>query len=272
MRRKLLLNYRNIPNWGDQLNWYLAEKYFFKGIKIRRYHEQIPNESLRKKLSTILPYRWVFHENVQLIGSTIGFCNPETIVCGAGLISERMSKFLPKKILAVRGPMTAQLLRKKGLKVPEIYCDPGIFISDVYWPNIEKEFEYGIIPHYSELESVQKMFANSTNIRVLSVHDDIEQFCDKALACKRIVSSSLHGLIVADAYNIPSAWVTFGTKLIGDDFKFQDYFGSLRDKPIPLRTKIEEVTQINKLNFRLPSKPNIDQYLSQIGKIKLNIR
>lgn len=264
----MLLNYRNIPNWGDQLNWYLAENYFFKDVKLRQYHKQRPNESVRKKLSFFLPNNWVFSENVQLIGSIVGFCNSETIVCGAGLISTSTGRYLPKKVLAVRGPLTAELLRKKELDVPKVYCDPGIFISKVYWPNIEKHFEYGVIPHYSELKYAQKIFANHPHISVLSVHDEIETFCDKVLACKNIVSSSLHGLIVADAYHIPSAWVTFGGELLGGDFKFKDYFGSLQDKQKPLRTEINTAACINELNLRYPSKPDTDQYLVQIEKLK----
>ena len=51
----------------------------------------------------------------------------------------------------------------------------------------------------------------------------IEQFVDELVSCEMIFSSSLHGLIIADAYNIPNRRVIFGNKLIGGDFKFNDY-------------------------------------------------
>ena len=37
------------------------------------------------------------------------------------------------------------------------------------------------------------------------------------------MSSSLHGLIAADAYGIPNARINLTGRLVGGDFKFEDY-------------------------------------------------
>ncbi len=37
----------------------------------------------------------------------------------------------------------------------------------------------------------------------------------------------LHGLILADAYNIPSLRFTLSDKIIGGDFKYQDYYSGV---------------------------------------------
>jgi hypothetical protein len=42
-----------------------------------------------------------------------------------------------------------------------------------------------------------------------------------------IVSSSLHGLIIAHAYGREAAWLKFSDRPLGDDFKFRDYWASI---------------------------------------------
>jgi pyruvyltransferase len=50
-----------------------------------------------------------------------------------------------------------------------------------------------------------------------------------------ILSSSLHGLICADAYGIPNAWIWLSEKLRGGDFKFRDYRLSIKaGEPMPI--------------------------------------
>jgi hypothetical protein len=46
-------------------------------------------------------------------------------------------------------------------------------------------------------------------------------------SCRRIISSSLHGIIFAHAFDIPAAWVKISPRVIGDGFKFFDYYSSI---------------------------------------------
>ena len=76
--------------------------------------------------------------------------------------------------------------------------------------------------------------------------DEPYRYIDQILSCQAIASSSLHGLIAADAYGIPSVWIELSDKVHGNGFKFRDYFLSVGrpDRP-PLQvndaTRPEEV-------------------------------
>jgi len=75
------------------------------------------------------------------------------------------------------------------------------------------------------------------------------------VSCEEVISSSLHGLIVADAYGIPNDWCEFGDKVVGDGFKFKDYFASVgrsTTTPIDLRNGFDEELIKNHLSHWQP--------------------
>jgi hypothetical protein len=49
-----------------------------------------------------------------------------------------------------------------------------------------------------------------------------------------VLSSSLHGLIAADALGVPNAWIGLSDALRGGDFKFRDYYGVFGIEPCML--------------------------------------
>jgi hypothetical protein len=73
-------------------------------------------------------------------------------------------------------------------------------------------------------------------MRLVNVQQPVEAVIDAIASCEFVVSSSLHGLIVAHAYRRPALWVEFADPLLGDRSKFHDYFASLgRPAPSPVR-------------------------------------
>ena len=66
-------------------------------------------------------------------------------------------------------------------------------------------------------------------------YDGIEAFLDEVSECEHIISTSLHGLIVAQAYGIPVGWAvmsTSETQIPGGNTKFEDYFASVGLKDV----------------------------------------
>jgi pyruvyltransferase len=89
--------------------------------------------------------------------------------------------------------------------------------------------------------------------------NDIESKTIEFLECKKVVSSSLHGIIIAHTYGIPAVWQPFSDGVFGDDIKYQDYFESVQiPSYIPaIRTNEFSEIELEKLfaeNISLPDK------------------
>jgi pyruvyltransferase len=71
-------------------------------------------------------------------------------------------------------------------------------------------------------------------------------FLNSETILKKIESSSLHGIVVAEAFGIPVKWIAPGQDIIGGEHKFQDYFlgtGRKKQKPglIPPIKNLKEI-------------------------------
>jgi len=177
-------------------------------------------------------------EHYFMIGSILQRCTSKSIIWGSGLISEdSICKDKPKKVLAVRGPLTRIKLIEQGIDCPEVYGDPALLLPEIYpADHIKSRYKLGIIPHFLDKnDPALKNFTNSTEIKIIDIQNkEPLKAINEMLECEHIISSSLHGLIISDAYKIPSIWVQFTKPIEKDFFKFQDYFASVGrvvDKP-----------------------------------------
>lgn len=234
-------------NWGDDLNYYFIKEITNRPIVI--YNRSCL--AMRLNLNNFL-----------VIGSTIDMlCKKNTKVWGAGIINNMEGiKIKPKKIYAVRGPLSREILLSRNIECPEIYGDPALLLPLYYRPTISKRYKYGIISHVSNENYLRTMTLDNTaifernDVLIISMknYNNWQDIIDKICSCKAILSASLHGLIVAEAYNIPNVWIEFGSPLIGDHFKFHDFFLSIKhDRLNPMRiidNNISSVDIENELN------------------------
>jgi len=226
---KKILGHISKNNLGDDLNFYILNKITAKKI-FSAQHLLIKTE------------------NILFIGSILQkYITPKSIVWGAGTISgNQIPERKPKEIRAVRGPLTRNWLLKNGIKCPRVYGDPGLLLPLVYRSTSNKKYKYGVIPHYVDwnLENIQYLIkildGNYTLINMFD-YPSVELLVDSINQCEFIISSSLHGLIISDAYRIPNIWVEFSNNVAGDGFKFQDYFHSVNrivDKALRINPNI----------------------------------
>ena len=232
---------RLIPNFGDQLNPYLIEK-----ITGKKPENRPPSP----EYTTLLG-----------IGSVLGLFPEQLKYCiiwGSGfgkrplrikMLIKRIKIAVPKKICAVRGPLTRNVFLKHKISCPEIYGDPALLMPHFFDPKIPQKYEIGIIPHYIDINHPWVQENRGNGILIIDIRQDVESFIEKVISCKKVISSSLHGLIIADAYKVPSVWIILNRNLQKQSFKFHDYFYSLKqygEKPAIIRCKDKPIKNLVK--------------------------
>ena len=106
----------------------------------------------------------------------------------------------------MRGPLTRSRLLDVGIDCPPVYGDPALLVPLYYWPEVEKTHDVGIVIRHSE--HLWRDLDQDDSVKVIDFgSSDIETVLREILSCRRIISSSLHGLVIADAYGIPNAWL-----------------------------------------------------------------
>lgn len=149
------------------------------------------------------------------------------VIAGAGKLHEKTKLSFPNaRILAVRGPLTA-----KGLKGNFVLGDPGL-LADELVKIRDKRYDLGIIPHWTDMTLEHDPRFTKYNPKIIRVGNNPLEVIQEISYCKKIVSSSLHGIILADAFGIPrrieiSPRVLSRPDQEGGLFKWLDYSASL---------------------------------------------
>jgi pyruvyltransferase len=239
-------------NYGDFYNSILIPKVLNQNI-------HIVDINLYRRLKLNILYHDKYF--ISGIGSIIHFTDRNMVVWGTGSIwYDSVPSSKPKEILAVRGKLTYQNLMNKGFKAPMIFGDPGLLIKKYSDPiTNEKKYNLGIIPHNSEKHlKVIEQFKCIPDVKIIDI-EDVNNFLPDLLSCRYIASSSLHGLIFSDSFQIPNIWISLSDKIFGGYFKYHDYYSSIYKSSIeylrPL--KIYSSTQYKEI-FKNVSKKQID--------------
>ena len=245
-------------NWGDDINIYMLRR--------------VTNNYLMPFQAYAYPqgsigFRGISsYTIVSAIGSVLHLIKKQnTIVWGCGLINENLlPPVRPYKILAVRGPLTRKVLLSQGYDCPEVYGDPALLLPFVYTPKKnQKKYRLGIVPHYVDYYKDElKKFIKDKDVIIINMfnYKKWTDVIDQVNSCEVVASSSLHGLIVAEAYGVPNIWVEIREPLIGDisrRFKYHDFFLSIgldRDVPytIDINTAKEDLLKQSKMYKRAP--------------------
>lgn len=200
-------------NFGDNLNFYL--------IKALSKKEPVYTENRNDR-------------HFIVCGSILSEAGYNSTVWGAGFGYADQHVNNKANVIAVRGHLSQNRIEQQV----KAFGDPAILMQKFYNPNMEKSHKFGIIPHWKDLEKT--IWMSPAGVKIINPLQPVESLIMEMKSCEKIISTSLHGLILADTYQIPNKWIDLGTDIGGDGFKFKDYYST---------TETPEENSISLINF-----------------------
>lgn len=219
-------------NFGDLLSRYIVEK--LSGLQVEKYYRNDASGHLCA-IGSILS------KNAVVSPATIwgaGFLSPQATykIKLTAIRQFFRGRYGKPNILATRGKLSQEILRKAGFVSPDNYGDPGLLMPLIYTKDCNKPKTYSVVVAlHRRHDSLKPLFDNIEGVKVVDInvnYNEIEAFVDKILDCDVVLSSSLHGLIIANAYGKPCVRLKvedmpIHTKVEREDFKFEDYLSGL---------------------------------------------
>lgn len=231
---------RNKFNYGDELSLFIVSKLAREEVVSLWPYSNNSKNFLRRCVSFL---RLLYINGVEIttlnlvrsrmvhvvgLGSIINRATSRSLVWGSGIIAAD-DKINPNiEAFVVRGPLTLDRLNQMGIKNKGALGDPALLLPNIIPDHNLKSFEIGVIPHVNDYELVAINYKIPEGVALIDLSDkNLEEVTAKICSCKKIISSSLHGIIVANAYGIPTIRAEFTNNLSGDGTKFLDYMLSV---------------------------------------------
>ena len=207
----MINHYERIPggNFGDDLNASLWSKVWGKSVE-----EIGDNETYFIGIGTRIRRKNIPN-------------NKRIVICGAGYGYETVPPVVDFSwdIRCVRGPLTAE---KLNISKDKVITDPAILTALLY-PQFEKIYEHSFIPHHLTLEEDNwESICKRCELNFINPKNDPDFVIQEIIKSKLIVTESLHGAIIADAFRIP--WIPFYTRSHFSKFKWEDWATSMNLK------------------------------------------
>ncbi|MEQ1493661.1 MAG: polysaccharide pyruvyl transferase family protein, partial [Terricaulis sp.] len=193
------------PNFGDALTPLLLESFDFSVIRAE------PEDA-----------------EVCVIGSVLErLTSFRGAIIGSGFIrAGETAQFPNARLLALRGPLSGA----RAGATSNTYGDAGLLAPRLLASPPRAQLRVGIIPHYVDENSpaVSDIAQRHTGaVRIIDVKQPTLEVINQICECEVILSSSLHGLVVAEAFNRRTAWLSLSDRVIGEGFKFRDHYAAL---------------------------------------------
>jgi pyruvyltransferase len=177
------------------------------------------------------------------VGSIMKMTEPGDAVWGTGVNGKSMDLGAAPEldVRAVRGPRTRELLRKAGTDVPEVYGDPALLWS-LFWPREfyldqnprKRHHAVSVVPNFHDRNSMR-------GPNVIDPLNDVHNVIREIAMSDFVCGSSLHGIVLAEAFGIPARLVVPGTE---PSFKYDDYYEGTGRPSYSVASNVREAIEL----------------------------
>ncbi len=157
------------------------------------------------------------------VGSILHMGQPGDVIWGAGRngrVADHDHRTDGLDVRAVRGPLTREWLRDRGVECPAVFGDPALLMPlirpDLVAMAARPRHRVTFVRHIDDRPS-SAWFRLCT----VSARADLERVLRRIVQSRLVVSTSLHAVIVAEAFGIPARSIRNRTE---PEFKFADYY------------------------------------------------
>lgn len=162
------------------------------------------------------------------VGSILHFARDGDVIWGSGVngkIPAARHRFDRLDVRAVRGPRTRAFLLDRDIPCPEVYGDPALLLPHLF-PELTDQRtavrDYLVIPHMHDTDATALRAVRVDTRRILRPTTHWKRFLRTIIASRFVLSASLHGLIVAEAFGVPARMLRLSSREAL--FKYADYY------------------------------------------------
>lgn len=177
------------------------------------------------------------------IGSVLHFAADGDTVWGSGVngkVDIDAHQFNTLDVRAVRGTLTRDFLMARDIVVPEVYGDPALLLPHLFPGRFVKntKIDYVVVPNLHDLA-----LARQTGLQnIVSPLSSWNRCVQQILKGELVIASSLHGLIVAEAYGVPARYLRLSE--VENIFKYNDYMSGTGRSNIQPAYSVEEALEM----------------------------
>lgn len=132
--------------------------------------------------------------------------------------------FSKLEFTAVRGKITRNRL---GISKNIPIGDPGLLANLVYDRASVMDHKIGVVAHFVDADlPIIKKVKKDPRFKVISPLNKPSKVAKDISSCDLVLSSSLHGLVFSDSFNVPNYHISLSSNVVGGEYKFRDYYSA----------------------------------------------